>query len=412
MTGVMVVDDDRPLARSLAINLRAHGYQVTLAHTGQSALTEITRTHPDVVVLDLGLPDLDGIEVLTGIRCSSTVSVIVLSARSTSAQKSRGPGRRRRRLRHQTLRYRRTPRPHPGVRPPRHPDPSRGSCGHSQICRNSKDMPTPTPSARLLHVEHPFKMLLMRSSGAFADDLTTRARIRDAAVGLIGRDGFDALTVRVVAEAAGVSPGLVIHYFGSKDGLRTECEEYVGDRIHDAIEQATASLQPYDLFGEMSRKVELAPLVPYLLRALAEGGDLGRRMFGRVVDDTERYLAAAVVQGAIRPSEDERGRAEMLTSFSLGSQLLAQYLVTADSPEGRVEELQRRFTVPALEVFTQGLYTSTEIADRFRDQSWLGDDGALIGSPGRSRRTEPNAPAGDPPGLTNSEQGSPSQPAA
>ena len=87
MTGVMVVDDDRPLARSLAINLRAHGYQVTLAHDGQSALTEITRTHPDVVVLDLGLPDLDGIEVLTGIRCSSTVPVIVLSARSTSAQK-------------------------------------------------------------------------------------------------------------------------------------------------------------------------------------------------------------------------------------------------------------------------------------------------------------------------------------
>ena len=87
MTGVMVVDDDRPLARSLAINLRAHGYQVTLAHDGQSALTEITRTRPDVVVLDLGLPDLDGIEVLTGIRCSSTVPVIVLSARSTSAQK-------------------------------------------------------------------------------------------------------------------------------------------------------------------------------------------------------------------------------------------------------------------------------------------------------------------------------------
>lgn len=252
----------------------------------------------------------------------------------------------------------------------------------------------------------------MRSTGPSADDLTTRARIRDAAVGLIGRDGFDALTVRRVAETAGVSPGLVIHYFGSKDGLRTECEKYVGDRIHEAIEQATASLQPYDLVGEMSRKVELAALVPYLLRALAEGGDLGRRMFGRVVDDTERYLKAAVVQGAIRPSEDERARAEMLTSFSLGSQLLAQYLVTAESPEHQVEELQRRFAVPALEVFTQGLYTSTELADRFRDQLRQADAHATVGSPGRPHRTEPNAPAGDPPERARNEQRHPTQPAA
>ena len=87
MTRVLVVDDDRPLARALAINLRAHGYRVTLAHDGRTALTEVARTHPAVVVLDLGLPDLDGIEVLTDIRCSSAVPVIVLSARSTSAEK-------------------------------------------------------------------------------------------------------------------------------------------------------------------------------------------------------------------------------------------------------------------------------------------------------------------------------------
>ncbi|HEY4991768.1 MAG TPA: response regulator transcription factor [Nakamurella sp.] len=87
MSAVMVVDDDRPLARALAINLRAHGYQVNLAHDGRSALTEVARAHPAVVVLDLGLPDLDGVEVLAGIRCWSTVPIIVLSARSTSAEK-------------------------------------------------------------------------------------------------------------------------------------------------------------------------------------------------------------------------------------------------------------------------------------------------------------------------------------
>jgi len=87
MSRVLVVDDDQSLAHALAINLRAHGYQVTLAHDGRTALTEVARSNPAVVVLDLGLPDLDGLEVLTDIRCWSAVPVIVLSARSTSAEK-------------------------------------------------------------------------------------------------------------------------------------------------------------------------------------------------------------------------------------------------------------------------------------------------------------------------------------
>ena len=87
MIRVLVVDDDRPLARALAINLKAHGYDVTVAHDGRAALTEVARAHPAVVVLDLGLPDIDGIEVLAGIRGWSAIPVIVLSARSTSAEK-------------------------------------------------------------------------------------------------------------------------------------------------------------------------------------------------------------------------------------------------------------------------------------------------------------------------------------
>ncbi len=87
MSRVLVVDDDRPLARALAINLKAHGYDVTVAHDGRTALTEFSHVHPAVVVLDLGLPDLDGIEVLAGIRGWSAVPVLVLSARTTSAEK-------------------------------------------------------------------------------------------------------------------------------------------------------------------------------------------------------------------------------------------------------------------------------------------------------------------------------------
>jgi two-component system KDP operon response regulator KdpE len=87
MTRVLVVDDDAALGRALAINMRARGYEVELAVSGQSALDLVARFHPEVVVLDLGLPDLDGIEVLQGIRGWNPVPVVVLSARATSNEK-------------------------------------------------------------------------------------------------------------------------------------------------------------------------------------------------------------------------------------------------------------------------------------------------------------------------------------
>ena len=87
MTKVLVVDDEPSLGKALVINLRARGYDVDLVVDGRSALDRAARGHPDVVVLDLGLPDLDGIEVIAGIRGWSAVPIIVLSARSTSDEK-------------------------------------------------------------------------------------------------------------------------------------------------------------------------------------------------------------------------------------------------------------------------------------------------------------------------------------
>lgn len=81
MTRVLLVDDDKALARALSINLRARGYDVDVALTGRAALELAGNRTPDVVVLDLGLPDLDGLEVLQGLRGWTHVPVLVLSAR-------------------------------------------------------------------------------------------------------------------------------------------------------------------------------------------------------------------------------------------------------------------------------------------------------------------------------------------
>ena len=87
MSRVLVVDDDPALVRALSINLRARGYEVHAASTGAGALALAASHPPQAVVLDLGLPDLDGTEVIAGLRGWTGVPILVLSAREDSAEK-------------------------------------------------------------------------------------------------------------------------------------------------------------------------------------------------------------------------------------------------------------------------------------------------------------------------------------
>jgi Response regulators consisting of a CheY-like receiver domain and a winged-helix DNA-binding domain len=84
---VLVVDDDIQILRALRINLTARGYRVLTAPDGATALRVAADHHPDVVVLDLGLPDFDGTQVIAGLRGWTTVPIIVLSARTDSTDK-------------------------------------------------------------------------------------------------------------------------------------------------------------------------------------------------------------------------------------------------------------------------------------------------------------------------------------
>ena len=87
MTRVLVVDDEPGLLRALGINLRARGYEVDLAADGTTALALASREPPDAVVLDLGLPDIDGVEVIEGLRGWTEAPIIVLSARTEEQDK-------------------------------------------------------------------------------------------------------------------------------------------------------------------------------------------------------------------------------------------------------------------------------------------------------------------------------------
>lgn len=82
MSQLLIVDDEASFARAMSVGLRARGYEVQSAASGRGGLDLATRLHPDLVLLDLGLPDLDGVEVLRALRAWSQVPVIILSARA------------------------------------------------------------------------------------------------------------------------------------------------------------------------------------------------------------------------------------------------------------------------------------------------------------------------------------------
>ncbi|MER7824680.1 MULTISPECIES: response regulator [unclassified Streptomyces] len=87
MTRVLVVEDEPQIVRALVINLKARRYEVDAAADGATALELAAARHPDVVVLDLGLPDMDGVEVIKGLRGWTRVPILVLSARHSSDEK-------------------------------------------------------------------------------------------------------------------------------------------------------------------------------------------------------------------------------------------------------------------------------------------------------------------------------------
>ncbi|MFD6419694.1 response regulator [Streptomyces sp. NPDC060194] len=87
MTRVLVVEDEPQIVRALVINLKARRYEVDAAADGATALQLAAARHPDVVVLDLGLPDMDGVDVIRGLRGWTRVPILVLSARHSSDEK-------------------------------------------------------------------------------------------------------------------------------------------------------------------------------------------------------------------------------------------------------------------------------------------------------------------------------------
>lgn len=198
-------------------------------------------------------------------------------------------------------------------------------------------------------------------------DLSTRARIRDAAIVVFGEEGFG-VGVRAIAKAAGVSPGLVNHHFGSKDGLRAACDEHVRSLIRTAKTEYVQDPSPNATLRALTEIEEYAPLMAYLMRTFQAGGALLVTWFEQMATDVEAYLAVGIEAGTLRSPTDLKATARYLATQNGGGFFFFLQLYEARH-DGELDyrkalrEYAEQMMLPAIEMSTHGLFTDSTVLD-------------------------------------------------
>lgn len=192
------------------------------------------------------------------------------------------------------------------------------------------------------------------------DDRTTRAVIRDEALRLFALRGPDAVTVRQVAEAAGVSAALVMHHFGSKDVLRESVDQHVLQMFDGMLGELTgetvAKADPGSLAKSVLRHLPPGSPVPaYLRRLLLGDGEPGRRLFRRLFEVSRAQLDAMVAAGEADPGDDPAVRTAFLLVNDLAVFLLRDRLTDVLGSDPLSTEGMTRWADEAMTIYGGGL---------------------------------------------------------
>ncbi|MEV0829380.1 TetR/AcrR family transcriptional regulator [Nonomuraea rubra] len=178
----------------------------------------------------------------------------------------------------------------------------------------------------------------MTTTAPDPEDLTARARIRDAALRHFGEHGFERATIRGIAETAGVSLGLVRHHFGSKQALREACDEHLMKVMHRLHEEAAS--RP---LGGLNPVAAMGPYRAYLARALTEGS--AAPFFDEMVRIGAGWFEEADRRLPDPPDVDPRARATVAAAMALSFSVLTKHVerglgVSLETADGQHELLR------------------------------------------------------------------------
>jgi TetR/AcrR family transcriptional regulator, regulator of cefoperazone and chloramphenicol sensitivity len=182
------------------------------------------------------------------------------------------------------------------------------------------------------------------------EDLTARARIREAALKHFAEEGYERTTIRAIARTAGVSPGLLRHHYGSKEALHKACDEHV----FEILRRLNAHILE-DLSSAASAHQASKRLGPYIARALADGPSTVGGIFDEMVTMTERWLARADEARTDPPVIDRRARAAVLTAMKLGIPLLHDHVSRAIGTDMFEPEGDRIVALAVLDIYSHEL---------------------------------------------------------
>lgn len=182
------------------------------------------------------------------------------------------------------------------------------------------------------------------------EDLTARARIRDAALELFAERGIAGATIRDIATEAGVSSGLLRHHFGSKEGLRDACDEYAMARLNEIRQQMLAEGKLADQAFVGAIHPVAMQLQAYLVRSMVDGST--PQLFELMVDAGEQWMVTASLE-----SEDPRAFSAVLVAMQMGMYLVRDQISEVLGVDTRTPAGHYRVLKAALEIFSQPLVT-------------------------------------------------------
>jgi AcrR family transcriptional regulator len=194
------------------------------------------------------------------------------------------------------------------------------------------------------------------------NDLTARARIRDAALQHFAEHGFEKATIRDIARTAGVSPGLLRHHFGSKEDLRDACDQHVAAILKEVNAQVLGASVNNDLRSASEVRRNLRPYQHYMARMLLDGSKTAAAVYDEIVAASEQWLAYLATQREAPPVADIRLRAALFAAQAMGIPLLYNQIIRASGVDLFSDEGDNQMAHALLDIYSQPLMSPEQLA--------------------------------------------------